>query len=152
MEHTPSSRKQPTKSHKIPMSAMILSALLGIITLLCVIWIVSDKNSPSSVTDSNHILWADIYQNGELIYHINLSEVTEPYTFTVTGDNGCTNEISVQNGSIGILQASCPDKLCVHQGFIHSSLLPITCLPNHLVIQVREEATDSKIEPDIVTY
>lgn len=152
MQPTPSSCKQPAKSNKIPLPALVLSALLGFTALFCVIWIVSGKISASPDTDNDRILWAEIYQKGELICRISLNEVTEPYTFTVTGDNGCTNEISVQNNSIGIVKASCPDKLCVHQGFISSSLLPITCLPNHLVIQVCGEKNDSAMEPDIITY
>ena len=43
----------------------------------------------------------------------------------------------------------------VHQGFISTSLLPITCLPNRLVIRVREEVSvpdDTAPVPDGVTY
>ena len=99
---------------------------------------------------------ADIYQNGELLTSIPLSEAEEPYTFTVTGDNGCTNEIEVRPGSIGILSADCPDKLCVRQGFISDSLLPVTCLPNKVVIQLRPD-TENPNDPDsiiidIITY
>ena len=29
---------------------------------------------------------------------------------------------------------TCPDKICVQQGFLHDSRLPVTCLPNRIVI------------------
>lgn len=101
---------------------------------------------------------ADIYQNGELIASLPLDRVREPYTFTVTGEGGCVNEIEVRPGSIGILSADCPDKLCVHQGFISDSRLPVTCLPNRLVILLRREAAPENaasadtITPDTITY
>ena len=58
------------------------------------------------------------------------------------------------DGSIGIITADCPDKLCVHQGFISDSRLPITCLPNRLVIQLRPENQEKidSITADMITY
>lgn len=129
-------------------TALLLTVLLLISALGSLMWILIDL---SDSTGSGELV-ADIYQNGELIQSIPLDTVTESYTFTVTGENNCHNEIEVRPGSIGILSADCPDKLCVNQGFIRSSLLPITCLPNKLVIQVRTEATTEDNSPDIITY
>lgn len=107
----------------------------------------------SSAADTGSGVYADIYQNGVLLQSIDLSQIAEGYTFTVTGENGCTNEIGVRPGSIGILSADCPDRLCVRQGFISDSLLPITCLPNRLVIQLRPLSEHNASEtPDINTY
>ncbi len=125
--------------------ATLLIILLLIMVAGCLLWIVLrgtsffDSTLASSSEEAKVI--ADIYQDGVLLQSIPLNMVTEAYTFTITGENGAENEIEVRPGSIGILSATCPDKLCVHQGFISSSLLPITCLPNHLVIQVRVEDT-----------
>lgn len=85
---------------------------------------------------------------------IPLAEETESRTFTVEGDNGCVNEIEVRPGSIGIISADCPDKLCVGQGFISDTRLPITCLPNRLVIQLRpvSSGAEDTAAPDIITY
>ncbi len=96
---------------------------------------------------------ADIFQNGDLIESIPLDKVQEPYVFTVTGDDGCVNEIEVRPGCIGIIFADCPDRLCVRQGFISDSRLPVTCLPNRVVIRLRPEQEDeNSITPDIITY
>ena len=80
---------------------------------------------------------ADIYQEGELLASFPLDGFDAPYRFTVTGENGCVNELEIRSGSIGMVSADCPDKLCVHQGFIDRPGLPIVCLPNRLVIQLR---------------
>ena len=137
-------------------NAYILIVIILGITLLCLIRIfttgVSAPKNTDSPTAHKHII-ADIYQNGTLLQSISLDAVTENYRLTVTGENNCTNEIEVRPGCIGIISASCPDKLCVHQGFIDSGLLPVTCLPNRLVIQIRKEDTPSdSFSPDITTY
>lgn len=127
-------------------NAFLFIGFILTIALLCIAWICSHTSIENTIT-------ADIYQNGQLLQSIDLNQVTENYTFTVTGENNCYNEIEVRPGSIGILSASCPDKLCVHQGFIDSTLLPITCLPNRLVIQLRsQENISEQITPDIMVY
>ena len=132
--------------------AVLLTAVLLVIAVLCGIWIYAVSHS--SVEDSQ-ALYADLYQNGELLQTIRLDTVIGEYTFEVSGDAGATNTVCVRPGSIAIVSASCPDQICVHQGFISTSLLPITCLPNRLVIRVREEAAvpdDTAPVPDGVTY
>ena len=94
---------------------------------------------------------AEIYQDGKLIKTISLDAVTGDYTFTVTGKDGIYNVIEVHHGEIGIIEASCPDGLCIHMGFIHSSAMPVTCLPNKLVIRIVTES-DSADKVDGVAY
>ena len=121
--------------------AVLLAAVLLVIAILCGIRI--------------YALYADIYQSGELLETIRLDTVTDEYTFEVPGEGGASNTVCVRPGSIAIISANCPDQICVHQGFISTSLLPITCLPNRLVIRVREEAVcldDTTLVPDGVTY
>lgn len=132
--------------------AVLLTAVLLVIAVLCGIWIYAVSHSSP---ESGQVLYADLYQNGELLQTIRLDTVTGEYTFEVSGDAGATNTVCVRPGSIAIVSASCPDQICVHQGFISTSLLPITCLPNRLVIRVREEAAvpdDTAPVPDGVTY
>ena len=74
---------------------------------------------------------AEIYQNGELIKTVELSENTE---FTVTCAEGF-NVITVEDGKICVSSADCPDKVCVKQGKI-SGAVPIVCLPHRLEIRV----------------
>lgn len=85
---------------------------------------------------------AHIYQNGELIRTIDLNDVTENISFEITGENGASNTIEVHPGEIGIVAASCPDKVCVNMGFIRNDRLPITCLPNKLVIEIESGSAE----------
>jgi hypothetical protein len=93
---------------------------------------------------------AEIYQKGRLIERIPLYEITESRIFYIRDENGRTNEIEIRPGQIGIRSADCPDKLCVSQGFISDSTLPITCLPNRLVIRLRNASQAES--PDMITY
>ena len=68
---------------------------------------------------------AVIYQNGEIIREINLDEIREPIEFTIEGNGGQTNEVCAERGRIRIESASCPDKICVHQGWIENGVVTI---------------------------
>ncbi len=133
------------KDRTVP-AALLIGAALILLTVLSLLYILLPKSPDAG-------LIADIYQSGELIASIPLNEVRETYRFTVTGDEGHVNEIEVRPGSIGIISADCPDKLCVRQGFISDSRLPVTCLPNRVVIRLRPQEEDKNtISPDIISY
>ena len=93
---------------------------------------------------------AEVYQDGSLILSLPLTDGSQDLTYEVNGADGAFNVIHVRGQSIAVTEASCPDKLCVHQGYCSDSLLPIVCLPNHLVIRLRP-ANDSD-ESDALTY
>ena len=70
-------------------------------------------------------------------------DVKNPYMFRIEYGDGEYNDILVENGKIKIADASCPDKLCVNMGYISEPLMPITCLPNHLVIRIVNDGEES---------
>lgn len=79
---------------------------------------------------------ARITLDGAVVEEIDLSAVTQGYTFTVEGPGGFSNTIQVEPGRIRVLEAGCPDQVCVHQGYISDGTVPIVCLPNRLVIEI----------------
>ena len=57
-----------------------------------------------------------------------------------------TNVAIVENGEIYMESATCPDKLCVHQGKISDSSKKIVCLPNKVIIEaLRESSIDAVV-------
>ena len=50
--------------------------------------------------------------------------------------NGGTNILQIRNGSADMIQADCPDKLCVNQKAISKNGESIICLPNKVVVTV----------------
>ena len=47
-----------------------------------------------------------------------------------------TNTAVIENGSVYMKSASCPDKLCVKEGRARDSSKKIICLPNKVIIEV----------------
>ena len=95
---------------------------------------------------------ACIYQDGMLLQTISLSQVQETDIFTLEATGGGSNTIEVSPGGIAITQADCPDQIWVLQGRITDSLLPITCLPHRLVIELKPENSSTDDLPDALTY
>ena len=80
---------------------------------------------------------AYVYKNDELVRTVELKE-GESFEFTV-GEDEHYNIVKVENGGIRVKAASCPDKICVKQGLVKNGLVPIVCLPNGLVIEIKGE-------------
>jgi len=112
--------------------------VLGMILLILLAGACLFLIRPRTSTGQRRI--ARITQNGAIIREIDLSAVTKSFTIQLDGENGAYNIIEVRPGSIGIIEASCPDQLCVHMGFIQDTALPVTCLPNRVVIQILTES------------
>ena len=127
-------------------AALSVTAFLVLVIAACLLYLLVLDKSPQDYM-------AEIYQDGRLIYTIPLNTAQSTYTLDVEGEEGGHNHIEIRPGSIGITWADCPDKLCVRQGFIHNASIPITCLPNKLVIKLSpvQESTSDAI-PDAVTY
>ena len=58
--------------------------------------------------------------------------------------NDGTNILCIEDGVAYLIDANCPDKLCVHQGKISKTNEVITCKPNKLTVTVKgaEESID----------
>ena len=76
---------------------------------------------------------AQISVDGKVVRTLDLSKDTE---LTVTGAGGGTNHLRVKDGEIWCSEASCPDKVCVHQGKKHLSSDTIVCLPNKMIVTI----------------
>ena len=75
---------------------------------------------------------AEIYSDNKLIKTVSLNKDAE---FTIkNGDN--YNIVRIRNGKISVCESNCKNQICVKQGEIDNSLLPIVCVPNRLVIRV----------------
>lgn len=79
---------------------------------------------------------------GSVIIRVN-GEITEEISLSEEGTyslNGGTNILRIQEKEAWLLEADCPDKLCVRQGKIRRAGEVITCLPNRLTVTVSEAA------------
>ena len=85
---------------------------LAIVSLLIILKVKTAKTDASA---------AEIVQDGNVIQTVDLSSVSEPYDITLRTEDGGYNTIHVEQGSIRVSEADCPDRFCVKQG-------DITCL------------------------
>lgn len=44
--------------------------------------------------------------------------------------------VQVRQGQVGLVKASCPQKICVDQGFISQEASLVVCLPNRLTLEI----------------
>ena len=58
--------------------------------------------------------------------------------------NGGTNILVIEDGAAYMLEADCPDHICVSQGKVRYAGQCITCLPNKLTVTVY--GTDEGVE------
>jgi hypothetical protein len=101
--------------------------LIGIVLLLglaaMIYWnITKDEGSTVRIT-----------VNGKEYDTLSLSENK---SYTIKGENGEWNSFEIKDGYVDMLDASCPDKLCVKHNKIHYNHETIVCLPNKVVIEV----------------
>lgn len=136
---TESNQCNNEKSLSSKKTGIVLGAVVGV---LFVGALVAYCFMQSWDEDGNAAGQAIIYQDGKVIETIDLSAVEEAYEKRIEGENGNYNIIQVRPGSIGVIEADCPDKLCQKQGFISDGSVPVVCLPNRLSIEIKKGATD----------
>ncbi|MBR1572688.1 MAG: NusG domain II-containing protein [Lachnospiraceae bacterium] len=59
-----------------------------------------------------------------------------------------TNVLEIHDGAAHMIEANCPDKVCIHQGDISNDGQVICCLPNKVVVRI---VSDSKSEYDSIS-
>jgi hypothetical protein len=76
------------------------------------------------------------------VYKDNALMGVYPLPMDKTIDIDQHNSIEIRGDRVRMIKADCRDKRCVKQGF--SSTLPIICLPNHLIVEVKQSETERK--------
>lgn len=117
-------------------TAKFAVVFLFAVAIVCgiLIWLQSKQSSSQLL---------QIYQHGTLVQTIDLSHVQEAYTIELKGENGANNTIMIEHGRACISHASCPDQVCVNQGWISdNSTLPVVCLPNQVVLEITGGGAD----------
>ena len=116
--------------------------IIGIVLLIAgsvYIWnMINEKNQSDE-------LFADIYYNGELFERV---DVNEQETVTVETEIGM-NVIQIDHGKVTMIEADCPDKICLDTGTIEKANRSIVCLPNKVHVQITgnmEEEIDAIVQ------
>ena len=75
--------------------------------------------------------------DGEVSEEFSLSE---NINYMIELGDGKYNKLSIQDGYAEIIDASCPDQICVNHQPIQKSGESIVCLPNKLVIEIESDS------------
>ena len=60
----------------------------------------------------------------------------------VGAERGFLNVVEVADGRVRVVDADCPDRLCVRQGWIRYDGESIVCLPHKLIVSIRGGGQD----------
>lgn len=89
----------------------------------------------------------EIYVDNELYKTYDIDDEDE---FKIESEEGY-NVVKIHNHGAQITEASCPDKVCIHEGFITKPSESIVCLPNKVHIKIITDDTNNYGEEDIIS-
>ena len=78
---------------------------------------------------------AVISVDGEELERVDLSKVRKEYDLEISTEYG-NNTVHIEPGAISVTAADCPDHVCMRQGKLTGSGIPIVCMPHRLVIEI----------------
>lgn len=76
--------------------------------------------------------YVSVQVDGERLMELFLRADTQ----VVLGSGEHTNTLVIENGTARVVEADCPDQICVNQGAVRYEGESIVCLPHKLVITV----------------
>ena len=112
---------------------VLIIIILGIAVAVFAVYFITGRNEAGNVTVKVDGVFQGTY---------NLSEDQEIEI------NDGSNVLLIKDGEADMIDADCPDKLCVNQKAISKNHESIICLPNKVIVEI--ESTESS-EFDAVT-
>lgn len=106
---------------------MIIAIFLLVAAIL---WIWTSKRPDGDIAAGEVV----IYKDGQVFAAVPL---TVERTVVVEDENGSRNVIRVEDGKAEMIEASCPDQICVHSRPVQKNGQSIICLPNRVSVEVR---------------
>ena len=110
------------------MNKKLLALLIGVglVFLSSVVIVVIRATQPAGQM-------VEIIQDGTTLYTFDLSKAKNQ-TVRIDAPDGGYNIVTIQDGTIFMSEANCPDQICVHTGILRSENVPIVCLPHKVII------------------
>lgn len=104
---------------------MSIVVLIGLLSFGIVKWIQQESTKEPM---------AQITVNGKIVGTYPLSE---NQIIDIPSKGKWTNRFKIEDGAIYMLEANCPDKICVHHKPISQNGETIVCLPNKVVVVIK---------------
>ncbi|MCI8453895.1 MAG: NusG domain II-containing protein [Lachnospiraceae bacterium] len=113
------------KSNRTGRRDLLLILVILSLSALLFAWNRSRHTSPAATVE--------ISVDGKLAATLSLDTDQE---FTAKSASGGTNRLLIQDGEVWVLEATCPDKICIRQGKIQHDGELIVCLPNRMTAKI----------------
>ncbi|WP_234958763.1 NusG domain II-containing protein [Sporanaerobacter sp. PP17-6a] len=115
-----------------------LIIIIIIISLISIIYVERDATSYNSK-------YISIQVNGKEYKKITFNPKMVGKTIPIKTKYGY-NLIEIGDKKVRVIEADCPDKLDVKQGYISKPGETIVCLPNRLIIEIKGENGENEID------
>lgn len=87
--------------------------------------------------------YVEIYVKGQLYKKVSIKDNKFKEEIDIKTDLG-ENIVQIENGGVRIIDADCPDKVCVKDGFKDKVGSVLVCLPHKVVIQIKGQNDQNK--------
>lgn len=113
------------KYTKIRNDIILIAIILIIVGALFLIYFINRSNGKKALIyhDDELVLELDLNNNGEYFINGDISSMT----------------IVVYDGKIAVKESGCLNQICVNTGSIMYTNEVISCLPNHIIIKIKED-------------
>ncbi len=99
--------------------------LIGVLLIISLIPLIP---SPQSLVPNHAVIKID----GVIIRKLDLS-IDETFTLETSGGK---NIVEIKSGAVSVVEADCPDKICLRRGAIKNVGETIACVPHKLLIEI----------------
>ena len=108
-------------------------AVRDLILALAIVIVASGLYIGNRIMNREPPIVVEVSVDGVVVEELDLSKDGE---FVINGYNRGTNTLVIEGGEAWIKDATCPDKVCIHQGKINRSGEMIVCLPNLMIAKI----------------
>ncbi len=119
--------KSTIKSKKKEMIAVLILIIIAVVSFVCIKFFAEGKGK-----------YVKVYVNEKLTKTFDLKKDREYFIETKLG----YNLLIIKNEKARILDADCPNKICVDKGYISKNGESIICLPHNVVVTI--ESSEEK--------
>lgn len=122
---------------------LILGIVFGTIVFLWGIWLLTDKKAQNEVyiiVDNTEVFSCNLYDNKYVVLikgQVNVYDDADTANNVFSDNAEATNLIYVTGGKVDVVEARCPDKICVNSICIDAGGESIVCMPNRAAVSIR---------------
>jgi len=114
---------------------------IGDILILIAVLLIGGAAFFASFGASSQDISAVIYVDGVKKHKVSLSGLEMPISITVS-ENGFENTVIFENRRARVESATCPDKTCVHSGWLTKPGQSAVCLKTRMILRIESESGD----------